>query len=153
MDPISITTGVLAMVGNSIKLLDLVHTYSSEFQRAELNVRLLSTECKTLQLALVEIDNLCANQNEASGVNSSMRLVLADCEEQFKILLEKLQPFTQLVGSARPNEMNIRARISATWKRQDIDTYRQCIQRQAELVNLLLATLQQYVWPFPRYHY
>ena len=152
MDPISITTGVLALVGNSIKLLDIVHTYSSEFQRAELNIRLLSTECKTLQHALIEIDKLCSNKDEANNANPSMRIVLGDCEEQFKIILEKLQPFMQhaTVGSSPPDLMSIRARISATWNRQDIDSYRQCIQRQAGLVNLLLNALQLYVEVGPK---
>lgn len=141
MDPISITTGVLASVGNSIKLLDLVHTYSSEFQRAELNVRLLSTECKTLQHSLLVIDKLRNTKNEAITVDPSMRLVLGDCEEQFKTLLGKLQPFTEYaaVGPSTSNLTNIRNRISATWNRKEIDSYRQSIQHQAVLMGLFLT--------------
>ncbi|KAM7198194.1 hypothetical protein V8F20_006221 [Naviculisporaceae sp. PSN 640] len=153
MDPLSITTSVLALAGHCVKGLDIIHQYSSEFQRAELNVRLLSTECRTLAVILGELKKLYINnarpvhqgrsQPDASIKDNAVALVLSECKQQLQILTEKLEPFIELGSSSKPDEMTIRARISATCNRDDIDFPRQCIQRQVVLINLLLTTLQQ----------
>ncbi|KAM7199113.1 hypothetical protein V8F33_004588 [Rhypophila sp. PSN 637] len=157
VDPLSITTGVLALAGQCVKGLDIIHKYSSEFRKAELNVRLLSTECKVLTVVLEELRTLYAGRTQVVRGNMSrpdgntkddgIRTVLAECDQQLRILAGKLEPFIQLATSSTSNEMTLRARISATWNREDIDIPRQCIQRQVNLVSLLLTTLQQYVLP------
>ncbi|KAM7221189.1 hypothetical protein V8F06_003364 [Rhypophila decipiens] len=152
MDPLTIVTGVLALAGHCVKGLDVIHKYSSEFRKAELNVRLLSTECKVLTVVLEELRTLYAGRTQVvrgemskpdgNTKDDGIRTVLAECDQQLGILAGKLEPFIQLATSSTSNEMTVRARISATWNREDIDIPRQCIQRQVNLVSLLLTALQ-----------
>ncbi|KAK0723267.1 hypothetical protein B0T26DRAFT_750553 [Lasiosphaeria miniovina] len=138
MDPLT----VLALVTKCIFGLEKIYQYSSEVQRAELNVLELTAECRTLEVAISKTRDLYAGNGPASSNSlEGVDLALANCEQQFRVLLDKLQPVLTLVEKPKPSKFSIRLRISATWKRNEIDFLRQSIRGQAGMVNFLLTAL------------
>ncbi|KAK3312871.1 hypothetical protein B0H66DRAFT_569045 [Apodospora peruviana] len=152
-DPITITTSVLALVKICIKGFNLVHEYSSELQRADLKIQQLSRQCSSLKDVLEEMHglyNLDKNKTDSkkrdNGEGSDsidaakVRARLADSENQFRILIEKLQPFLALGQTSSPNKMSIQSRISVTWSRDEIETLRDYIREERESIIAFIST-------------
>ncbi|KAK3372931.1 hypothetical protein B0T24DRAFT_719725 [Lasiosphaeria ovina] len=140
MDPVT----VLALVKTCILGLEKIHEYSSEYQRAELKVLGLAAECGMVEEAIGKMGGLYSANRSASGDGiEEVNRTLANCERQFRVLLDKLQPVLALVDNPNPSKRRIRLRITATWKRDEIDDFRKSIHGLAITATFMLQTVSQ----------
>lgn len=58
MDPLSITTGVLTLVTRSIGAVQICQTYVAKYQLGGLSIAAVRTECASIRIALLQIQNL-----------------------------------------------------------------------------------------------
>ncbi|KAK4220743.1 hypothetical protein QBC38DRAFT_493555 [Podospora fimiseda] len=131
-DPATLTPIVIGC----IKGLQQIHRYCGEFQGAKRKLNELVSECKAFNRIIDRIKGSTDYTNDAE-----IRETLDDFRELFHIFHEQFRPLIDLAESENPNKISIiRLRISATWKADDIDSFRGTISKQATLLNLLLIT-------------
>lgn len=108
MDPLSITVSALTLVSKCVKAFDTVSEYYEEFHRADLSLRGLAGQCSLFQLALSKIrDAYQHHPTSHSDANSNAReanSVLLDCKDFFHMLLTRVEPLLELLGSLRRAE-------------------------------------------------
>src|ERR1700761_8108154 len=103
-EPLSIATAVLGAVAQTIQSIQKVQSYFSKYQIADLTIAATRTECSTIRVALLQIQNLLAHGKAlttspaaTNGIGESAlsafeeyEAVLGACSITFSVLNERL---------------------------------------------------------------
>jgi hypothetical protein len=150
IEPLSIATGVISIVFNCIKGLEIAKQYIDKYNAAELKILELTTECKTLHVALIKIQDLFASgkfpslQTESESTTSAVGTfeeVFGTCQWVFSILNERLKPLLS-PSFKQDNKMARKSKIAAVWNNSDIDQLMSLIRGLIPAVQLLLTAFQ-----------
>ncbi|KAK5654630.1 hypothetical protein OQA88_6951 [Cercophora sp. LCS_1] len=149
MDPLTITTSTLSIIGLCVKGLDALHKYWSDAQQAELNLRQLTDECTTIEAAVVNLRILYRKPDRlppSLANHDDVRISLTNCERMFNVLLEKLDPILSLIQRrGATDRLSICARISVVWNRDEVEFFRQRLQGQVVALDFLLGVVQYHL--------
>jgi len=152
-EPLTIATGVISIVFNCIKGLEIAKEYVNKYNTADLKIYQLATETKVLHLALTEIQDLFARNRippyqaqdgSARDAMATFEAVFGSCNYVFSLLNERLQPLlvTQL---NQDNTMAGKSRIAALWNNANIEQFVDSIRGLIPAVQLLLTAFQMCV--------
>jgi len=128
MDPLSITTGVLTIVIRTIGVIQSCSDYASKYSISDLAIASMRTECSSIRVALLQIQNLVSrepNRSPEERFESYLLIeyeaVLGACSQTFSILNTRLAQ----IGLDRLNDQNEAAfssKLRYMWKESQIDT-------------------------------
>ena len=150
-DPFSITVGVVGLVVQSIKAVQSLQNYVSKYRIADLSIATTRTECSTIRIALLQIQDLLIQNKSASQVDHSDSFgayalgeyedVLSACSIAFSVLNERLTELN-VASLDKNNESSFRSKLIAVWNDDEMNVLRQNIRGQAIAINLLLSAFQ-----------
>ncbi|KAF4632016.1 hypothetical protein G7Y89_g6114 [Cudoniella acicularis] len=148
MDPLSITTSVLSIVGHSINAVQSCQNYATKYNLAGLSIAALRTECSSIRVALLQIHSLIIRDPDRDArdrfeeyVLEEYNAVLGACSLTFAILNERLEGMG-LGGLDKKNTSDFSSKWKYMWNESQMDTIRQGIRGQALAINLLLTAFQ-----------
>ena len=150
-DPLSIATGVLSIVGNSIKAIQTIDGYASKYANADVDIAALRNECATVRLALLQIQLVQSRPRVETRTNGAISAeiredydnVLGSCATIFSVLHERLKSFN-LQALQKVNKATAGAKLKYTWNEQQIEILRTNIRGLVSALSLLLTALQRY---------
>jgi hypothetical protein len=151
MDPLSITTGVIGLVSQGIGSVQTIQSYITKYKLVDLSVTSTRTECSAIRIALLQIQELLA-QNKLgakAGARDSFtsyaieeyESVLSACSIAFSVLNERLAELN-MHGLDKYNEGTFKSKLNAVWNDGEMNMLRQNIRGQAIAINLLLSAFQ-----------
>jgi hypothetical protein len=151
-DPLSITIGVVSLVAQSIKAVQTIQTYVSKYKIANLSIAAMCTECSTIRVALLQIQDLLTQSKfslqadvedsfAAYVLEEEYERVLSACSLTFSILNERLTKLN-LQSFDKNYESSFKSKFNAVWNEDEMNLLRQNIQGQAVAINLLLSAFQ-----------
>jgi len=153
-EPLSIATGVISLVFNCIKGLEIAKIYVDKYSKADLKLISLSTSCEALHEALRQISDLISSQNgqkvlqieDTGGLESLERFekVFGNCSIVFAILHERVKPLLEPTFQAN-NTVAKRSRVAAVWNDSNIDAFIALVRDLTPAVQLLFAAFTAYV--------
>jgi hypothetical protein len=159
-EPLSIATGVISIVFNCIKGLEVAKIYVDKYSKADLKLLSLSTSCEALHEALRQITDLISSQSlqailkneNAGGLESLERFekVFGSCSIVFGILNDRVKPFLSPTFHA-DNTVAKRSRVAAVWNDSIIETLIGSVRDLTPAVQLLFSAFTAYVSPLPLY--
>ena len=148
MDPLSITTGVLTIVVRTIGVIQSCSNYASKYNISDLAIASIRTECSSIRVALLQIQNVVSrdpNRSAKERFESCLLIeyeaVLGACSQTFSILNTRLGQ----IGLDRLNDQNESAfgsKLRHMWKESQIDTLRDNVRGLAIAINLLVNAFQ-----------
>lgn len=159
-DPLSITVGVVGLVAQSVKAVKTVQKYFNKYRIADLTIASTCTECSTIRVALLQIQDLLTQNKPTSQRGDSKaakdgftayapeeyEAVLGACSIAFSVLNERLVEMN-VRSLDKNNESSVKAKFKAVWNDDEMNMLRQNIRGQAIAINLLLSAFQAYVSP------
>ena len=154
-EPLSIATAVLGAVAQTIQSIQKVQSYFSKYQIADLTIAATRTECSTIRVALLQIQNLLAHGKAlttspaaTNGIGESAlsafeeyEAVLGACSITFSVLNERLAEL-DVYGINNSGKSSAKAKLKALWNDDEMNLLRQNIRGQATALNLLLTAFQ-----------
>lgn len=151
MDPLTITTSVLTLVTRSISAVQTCQAYAAKYQIADLSIAAIRTECASIRIALLQIQNLIAQshgrnvQHQVEAyVLEEYETVLSACSLTFSLLSEKLESLG-FNGLNERHESDVVSKLNFVWKGSTMESIRQSIRGQAIAITLLLTAFQSCV--------
>jgi hypothetical protein len=150
-EPLTIATGVVSIVANCIKGLEIAKDYIDRYNSAELKIVVLATQCETIRQALLEVQNLLTSNkfprtssedgDSENDLISRFNGVFGNCSIAFSILYERVKPL--LSPSLREdNRMKVKSKIAAIWNNSDIDRLIDLIHKLVPAVHVLITAFQ-----------
>jgi hypothetical protein len=113
-----------------------------------LSIAAVRTECASIQLALLQIQNLIPQDNSNSIRQEVEQLVfeeydaiLSACSLTFALLNERLERLN-LNGVNERNEFDVISKLNSVWNEGTMEMIQQNIRGQATAVTLLLTAFQ-----------
>lgn len=150
MDPLSITTGVLSVVGQSIKLFQTINGYVNKYKIAELSIASTRITCSTIQLALLKLQDLLIQNQSTAQTDSEDSFafaiqeyegVLSACSVAFSLLNQRLTELN-IEDLNKHSKSTFTSKFRAVWNDDEMRMVREHVQNQAVAISLLLATFQ-----------
>ena len=151
MDPITLTSSVLAGVSRATDTLRSCQRYAARFKIADLSVASLHTECSTIRLGLRQIKKLITSDGNNTIEDRFEAYVLEEydgvlqaCCLPFSILnahLESLE-LTQVKGMSQ-NTFTVK--LQSVWSHPQMDNISQNIIGLARAIGILCLAFQSYV--------
>jgi hypothetical protein len=151
MDPLSITTGVLSLVGTGIKAIQTFQTVAAKYSLADLTIVSIRTECTSIRLALSQIQGIIAREpslRDATTPDESgdemweeYRVALDACSITFNILSDRLSNL-KMDEVDEYNATTAKSRIKAVMNSEEMGCLVQNIRGQALALALLLQVFQ-----------
>lgn len=152
MDPLTVTTGLVSLVAQCIKIGQSVQSYCSKYKLANLSIAATLSECSAIRIALLQIQSILLTRNEfrstpsTSGSGSllavqELEVVLGASSLAFGILNERLSELIK-VKTDRNHKATFKTKLTAVWNDEEVKQLRSNIQGQAIAINLLLAAFQ-----------
>lgn len=150
-DPFSLTRGIVGLVSQSIKSVQTIQSYISRYKLADLSVNSTRTECSTIRIALLQIQDLLVQKDSgtdtgakdsfASYATEEYESVLSACSIAFSVLNERLTELN-VYSVDKYNESTFISKFNAVWNDDEMNILRQSIRGQAIAINLLLTAFQ-----------
>ena len=150
-DPFSITAGVVGLVTQGIKAVQTLQNYATKYRIADLSIASTRTECSTIRIALLQIQDLLiqngttshADDNDSFAAHAleEYESVLSACSVVFQVLNERLTELNKQ-SLDKNNESSFKMKVNAVWNDDELTVLRQNIRGQAIAINLLLSAFQ-----------
>jgi hypothetical protein len=153
VDPISITTAVLAISARCLTTAKAVYTLRDKFKGAQITISAIHSESAVISASLGHIqtlilkdpDTLSSNFTSRPELEGAFDTSLTGCALIFSILDDEVQ---KLQGSG--GEMGPAKRMKIMWKEELMKELLQQIRGQQTALSLLIQALQMYSSLNPR---
>jgi hypothetical protein len=152
MDPLSITVGVLAIVGRSISAIQTCQSQANKYLAADLSMSSMRTECAAIKVALGQIQKVLVRDRRRrlgeryeDDVLKEYESVLTGCESTFNALNDQLSALG-LEGTKASDESTFRAKLKFVWNEPQMKDIQGNIRGQANAIGILLSAFQAYVF-------
>lgn len=154
-DPLSITSAVLGILGQSIQGIQAVQSLFNQYKIADLTVTATRTECSAIRVALVQIQKLMTNQNlpkhrsgKSKDTDDPMSLtfdeyeaVISACSLTFAVFNQRIEEL-DVYGVDTNGKSSTKARLKTLWNDDEMNLLRNNIRGQATAITVLLAAFQ-----------
>lgn len=150
MDPVSFITSTLAIVGPTIKAVQMLNDYVSKYKAADLSIASLRVECSCIRVALLQIQKVFTSDtgHNVDDVFEDYLLIdfqqtLGVCSQLFSILRERLAQ-TGLEDLNDSNEPNLTSKIRYMLKASEVVDLTNNIRGLSGSLNILLTAFSWY---------
>lgn len=154
-DPLSITTAVLGILGQSIQGIQAVQKLFNQYKIAELTLAATRTECSAIRVALLQIQTLMTNRNltkdplgKSKDSDDPMTLtfdeyeaVISACSLTFAVLNQRIEEL-DVYGFDPNRQPSTKAKLKSLWNDDEMNLLRSNIRGQATAITVLLAAFQ-----------
>jgi hypothetical protein len=147
MDPISITTAVLAISARCLTTAKAVSTLRDKFKGAQITISAIHSESTVISASLGHIQSLILKDPETlssiftsrPGLEGAFDTALTGCALVFSILDDEVQ---KLQGDG--GEIGAAEKMKIVWKEETMKELLQQIRGQQTALSLLIQALQMY---------
>lgn len=141
MDPVSVLTVVKVVTAATAQLISL----KSRYRNVPLQVSTLIGQLHIVQAALEQISAWTSKDLLSSPRYQHLAAQIEGSLDCFCPLILALQQHLDSLGSPDQSGMTARSKMSFLWNEQDLVSYSNLLDRQANALNLFLQAVQWYV--------